>query len=206
MREKLIGTICLALGIIIFVTTGTSFAYFSVSAGDENTDITGTTINFDVDMKLETIHHSNQLIPLEDSLIGTAIKNNCVDNNGYQVCSLYKITLTNSGDAQVLNGYITSTDETTYTTDHLKCQLFNSNLTSSVSGVTSLIKTEDRQYFKLNDTSLYATEVTNNNVIYLAIWLTETHTFQNEDYSKKFYGNITFESILGGEISAKFNA
>lgn len=206
MRNKLIGAICLTLGIIIIVTTGTSFAYFSASVQGDPNKITGTVMDFDVDLDIEATYQATQLIPLEDEKISTAVNNDCIDSKGYQVCSLFKITLTNNGDPIILNGHIASTDETTYTTDHLKGQLFDENLTNSVSNVLSLSNNEQKQYFKVTDTNLFTTEVVNENVLYLAVWLTEIHDYQEEDYSKKYFGKIAFESIDGQTITANFNA
>ena len=42
MENKIIGTVCLILGIIIIVSTGTSFAYFSATASSTGDDISGT--------------------------------------------------------------------------------------------------------------------------------------------------------------------
>lgn len=205
MRNKLIGSICLVLGIIVIVTTSTSFAYFSASA-DGTGELSGETIEFSVSLNVEEVHKSEQLIPIEDSKITTAVNNNCIDSKGYEVCSLYKITLTNTGEALILNGHITSTNATTYTTANLKGQLFNNNLTSSISTITTLTNTTGKQYFKIDNTNLYSINVQNTSVIYLAIWLTETGDYQNDDYNKDFAGKISFESIGGGQISANFSA
>lgn len=205
MRKKIIGTICLALGIIVIVTTGTSFAYFSASA-DSDEKIEGSTMTFSVDLEVEEVYKSNQLVPIADSIIPTAINNECIDSKGYEVCSLYKITLTNTGEPVVLNGYITAETGTNYTTDHLKGQLFSSNLATSISTVTTLTNQTGKQYFKIDETNLYSVETQKTNTLYLAIWLTETGDYQNDDYNKDFVGKIAFESIGGGQISAKFNA
>lgn len=203
MRNKLIGSLCLVMGIIVIVTTSTSFAYFSASV-DGTGDISGETLNFSVNLKVEEIYKTEQLIPIDDSIIPIAINNNCVDSKGYDVCSLYKITLTNTENPIVLNGHITSVEGTSYTTDHLKGQLFSSNLTTSISTVTTLTNTSGKQYFKVDGTNLYSIEVQNTNTLYLAIWLTETGDYQDEDYNKNFVGKISFESIGGGQISATF--
>lgn len=205
MRNKLIGTICLALGIIVIVTTSTSFAYFAASVENDE-DILGSTKEISVNLELEEIYKSEQLIPLEDSKITTAISHNCVDSKGYQVCSLYKITLTNAGEPLVLNGYITSSETTNYTTDHLKGQLFSTDLTTSISTVTTLTNTTGKQYFKIDETNLYSIEIQNTSTMYLVIWLTETGTYQNEDYDKDYVGRIAFESIGGGEVTSTFTA
>jgi len=205
MRNKLIGTICLALGIIVIVSTSTSFAYFSASIDGEG-EIKGETMKFSVDLDVEEIYKTDQLIPIDDSIIPIAINRNCVDSKGYNVCSLYKITLKNTGDPVILNGHITAGEGTNYTTDHLKGQLFSSNLTTSISTVTTLSNTTGKQYFKINETNLYSLEAENTNTLYLAIWLTETGDYQDEDYNKDFVGKISFESIGGGQISATFTA
>lgn len=211
MRDKIIGTVCLVLGIIVIVSTGTSFAYFTASSNSSEDDITGTIVNFDVDLTLDKTYEATQLVPLDDNLILEALNNNCKDSYGYEVCSLYKITLTNNGDPQILNAHITSKGETTYITNHLKGQLFSSDLKSSISNVLTLTdnevtNTENQRYFHTNDTNLYSIELTTTETLYLAIWLTETHDYQNDDYKKDYYGSIAFESIGGKQVTATFNS
>ena len=211
MRDKIIGTVCLVLGIIIIVSTGTSFAYFSASITPSGDDITGTTMNFDVDLTLEETYKATNLVPLEDNLILTAAKNNCKDSYGYDVCSLYKITLTNNGDPQILNGYITATEGTNYITNHLKGQLISEDLTTTISSVLTLTDDEEiildtKKYFHIDEKNLFTTEVVTNNTLYMAIWLTETHDFQNDDYNKDYFGSIAFESISGEMVTATFNS
>lgn len=209
MRNKIIGTICLALGIIIIVSTSTSFAFFTATTDGTGDNITGTIANFDINLELEELYTTNKLVPLEDDLITTAVNNNCIDKHGYKVCALYKITLTNSGDPQILNGYITTSEETTYITDHLKAQLFSSDLTRTISNPLTItdneeINTEEKRYFHIDETNLYSIDVTNNETLYLALWLTETNTQQDEDYDKKYFGKVAFESTTGDIISASF--
>lgn len=206
MRKKILGSVCFVLAIIIIITTGTSFAYFSSSAGSNNS-ITGKTMNFDVDLKLDTVYNATQLVPLSDDLVDATIKktsNKCIDSKGYQVCSLFKLTLTNNGDAQILNGYV-STDTTTYTTDNLKYQVFNSSYIP-VSDVMTVSRTiTNKVYFK-KSSNMVSTTINNTNVIYyLVIWLTETNGLQDDDYAKAFSGKVGFESVSGGNVSVKFS-
>lgn len=208
MKNKIIGTVCLVLGIIIIVTTGTSFAYFSSTASSNGDAISGTTANFAVKLTSTIIHEATQLVPLSDDLIDEAITkstNKCIDIKGQEVCSLYNLKLTNAGDAQILNSYI-STTSTTYTTDNLKCQLFDSNY-NPVSDIVTISKVvNDRIYFK-NGANNIATEINNKEVTYyLAIWLHETSGLQNADYSKTFSGEVVFESLNGDKISASFTS
>lgn len=208
MENKIIGTVCLVLGIIIIVSTGTSFAYFSATASSTGDDISGTTANFEVKLNSAVVYKATELVPLSDDLIDEAItksSNKCIDSKGYDVCSLYSLTLTNTGDAQVVNGYI-STISTTYTTDNLKCQLFDSNY-NPVSDIITMSRTaNERKYFK-SGTNNIATEVNNKDVTYyLAIWLHETNELQNEDYAKTFAGEVVFESLYGDKLSASFSS
>lgn len=217
MRSKIVGTICLVLGIIIIVSTGTSFAYFSASSTVDGDQITGETINFDVALTSDTIYKSTRIIPLEDQYIDDAITKNtkkCIDSKGYEVCSLYTLTLINNGDANILNGYIsTSTSDKPYITDNLRCQLFDTNY-NPVSDITTISKNVDEKvYFKstVNETTNnLAIEVNNTTkketTYYLAIWLHETGEPQDEDYSKIFNGKVVFESIYGNKIHADFSS
>lgn len=207
MKKKILGSVCFALAIIIIITTGTTFAYFSSSAGSNNS-ITGKTMNFDVDLKLDTVYNATQLVPLSDSLVDDAIKktsNKCIDTKGNQVCSLFKLTLTNNGDAQKLNGYV-STDTTTYTTDNLKYQIFNSSYVP-VSDVMTISRTLNNKVYFKKSSNMVSTSINSTNVIYyLVIWLKETSSLQTSDYSKTFSGKIGFESVSGGNVSVKFSA
>lgn len=211
MRNKIIGTVCLVLGIVVIVSTGTSFAYFNTYVSQTGDDITGTTMNFDVNLTLEETYVASNLVPLEDDLILIAINNNCKDSHGYEVCSLYKLTLTNNGDPQILNAHVTANDGTTYITENLKGQLINSNLNMTISNPLILTdkdetNIEDKRYFHIDNTKLYTTEITNTETMYLVVWLTETHDYQNDDYNKDYFGSIAFESISGEKATAKFNS
>lgn len=216
MRSKIVGTICLVLGIIIIVSTGTSFAYFSATVSDGN-NITGETFDFDIKLTATPVYKATRIIPLDDKYIDDAITkstNKCIDNKGYEVCSLYRVTLTNNGGSQILNGYVsTSESERPYITDNLRCQLFDSNY-NAISDITILSKTiGEGSYLKktedgvTNDVAIEVNETTKKETTYyLAIWLHDTGVSQNEDYSKTFVGKIFFESIYGDKIYADFSA
>lgn len=208
MKKKILGSVCLVLGIAILVTTSTSFAYFTASS-DPNNSISGTTINFNVDLEISTIHKATQLIPLSNSLIDDAItksSNKCIDSKNYEVCTLYSLELTNSGDPVIIDGYLKTTS-TSYITDNLKCQLFDLNY-NAVSDIMTISRVVNEKKYFMSGTNMVNTQLNTNgtNSYYLAIWLTETNTLQNDDYSKNFSGVIGFESINGETIEAKFTS
>ena len=204
MEKKIFGSICLVLGIAIIVSTGASFAYFSSSTSNEG-NISGTTVNFDVNLNLTTIHQSTNMIPLQDTLVATAISgvNKCIDTKGYEVCSLYKITLTNSGDTFVLNGYL-KTSSTTYTTGNLKYQIYDTNYTAISDVMTPSLTANEKVYFT-KDSNMVTTSMNHNDTeYYLVMWITETNTLQNADYSKSYTGLVGFETLSGERIEATF--
>ena len=204
MEKKIFGSICLVLGIAIIVSTGASFAYFSASASSEG-NISGTTVNFGINLNLTTIHQSINMIPLQDTLVATAISgtNKCIDTKGYEVCSLYKITLTNDGDPFVLNGYL-KTSSTTYTTGNLKYQIYDTNYTAISDVMTPSLTTNEKVYFT-KDSNMVTTSMNHNDTeYYLVMWITETNTLQNADYSKSYTGLVGFETLSGERIEATF--
>lgn len=206
MNKKIFGSICFVLGITIIISTGTTFAYFNSSANSDGT-ISGSTLNFAVDLSLSKEHVSNNMIPISDSLIKTAISGSkkCIDNNGYEVCSLYKITLTNNGDPFVLNGYI-KTNSTTYTTGNLKYQIYDTNFNPLSDALTLSLTSGDKIYFSKGNDIL--TTSINHNIVeyYLVMWITETNSLQSADYSKKYNGVVGFETVSGNKIETVFNA
>lgn len=211
MERKIFGSICFVLGIVILVTTGTSFAYFSASTDPNNNTINGTTEKFDVDLEATPIHVATQLIPISNEYIDEAISketNKCIDSKGYEVCTLYDLTLANNGEPVILDGYL-KTISTEYTTNNLRCQLFDSNYNaiSKVMTIKGINETSnEKNYFiELSSTNMVNFQLNNNDVnYYLAIWLYETGTLQNDDYSKNFSGKIGFETLSGGIIEATF--
>lgn len=209
MKKKLLYSILGVLAISV-LTFGVTYAYFEAMA---QANITGeATGGVDTILTLEKTYHASKLVPLDDSLIKTAISKNtnkCIDKSGYEICSLYKITLENNVDSENLYGYI-RTEESTYTTDNLKYQFFDSSY-NPLTDVMTLSKTKDDiVYFQKNETN-YSVTVQGNITYYLAVWLTDTGEEQSEDYSKDFSGFIGFESLElsaseAGKIESGFNA
>lgn len=108
--------------LLILSLSGSAYAYFSAIAVDETT-VSGTAAGgADLDLVVNKISTgaNSDLIPLDnttDMLTKAVIgynndskENNkrCIDKNGYTVCQVYKITITNNGSIPVtLNGGVT---------------------------------------------------------------------------------------------------
>jgi len=205
MRKKLLFSILSVVAISV-LTFGVTYAYYVSSS---NAGLTGDGYEgINTVLSLEKIYHASKLVPLDDSLIETAVSktnNKCIDNSGYEVCSLYKITLDNTENIEELYGYV-KTESSTYTTDNLKYKFFDSNY-NDLTDVMTLSKNENEIVYFENNENYFKLSVTGSMTYYLAIWLTDTGEEQSEDYSKKFNGYIGFESgTEDGRIEAEFNS
>ncbi len=193
------------IGLVTFAGT---YAYFVASS---SATITGETENSVAStLSLTTTHVAEDLVPLSDNLIKNAVSkssNKCIDKDGYEVCTLYQVTLSNKSASENLYGYI-RTGTSTYTTDHLKFQVFDPSFTALTDVMTLSNVTDEIVYFEKG--SDYYTTTSNGTVTYyLAIWLSDTGLPQPEDYSKTFDGFVGFESVstagnTAGRIEAEF--
>lgn len=214
MKRKVLLSITIVLIIVLVTVMGVSYAYFSASKTKGG--IEGNVKEFSVTLSSNPIFEATNLVPLRDDDIVKSIsktENPCVDNstNRYQVCSLYELKLTNSGNSdEKLNGYI-ETISTTYSTNNLKYQIFiksgssyyNVTMMDTVSQVVG-----NKSYFKHDVSDLQPTTVNagSSTTFYLALWLSDTGTSQNEDFEKDYRGKVVFESIFGGKLEASFTA
>lgn len=192
MKSKLLFSILGVIAISAF-TFGVTYAYYTASSETSfNGGVSGGLTSV---LNLSSIYTATELVPLSDDNVVNAISktsNKCVDKNGYEVCSLYRIILTNSSDSENLYGYV-RTSSSSYTTDNLVYQIFDSSYNALTDIMTISNVTDTTVYFKKNTVNYSITS--NGNVeFYLVIWLHDTGDFQNEDYSKTFAGYVGFES------------
>lgn len=205
MREKTFGSICFVLGLAILITTGTTFAYYNIVINDNNEEeISGDTFNFDATLDLNEVYLSSNLVPISSNLIATAIskeENKCIDKNGYDVCTLYEISLSNNGSPVQLNSYIKTTNST-FITNNLKCRLYNTSYEPISDIMTLSNTTNDKGYFQNNGD--YINTILNSIDIeyYLVIWIEDTNDYQDDDYLKSYNGIIGFESLNEGVLTA----
>lgn len=224
---KLQLTITLLL-ILFFTVTGATYAYFAISATDNNT-ITGDAATVNLTLTVTPIFptassdNTGVLVPQlstsgsSTSPLATALKNGCVDANKNVVCQVYKINIQNIGGTatQVVDGAVYFYSNTALTTDvsgampNLKWKLITSvNTTtpsSSVLGTNADIAadaTEDGNIFA-NDVTM----VTGSSFdYYMIIWINETNDDQPTDEGKTFYGVIEFTSSNGTGVTSTFNS
>lgn len=208
--KKIVLSIIIVLFIVLLVV-GSTFAFYSASQINNNA-MTGSTYSFDANLTLRTVK-SPGLVPTVDSLIGTSLNsaNSCisVDNNG--ICNIYEITLKNNASQSItLTGNILTNTGTTYTTNHLKYQLYtlSGNTYSSASDARNL-------GYTLNSTNPFTLSSNNltislnggqSKVYYLVLWLSDVGVNQLEDANKKYLGTVEFTLSSGETLTAKFTS
>lgn len=209
MKGKLLFSV-LGVVTIMVLTFGGTYAFLSASAEKSFSGEGQNSVN--TTLLLEKTYHATKLVPLDDALIRTAISkttNKCIDKSGYEVCSLYKVTLQNTDDSENLYGYI-RTGTSTYTTNNLKYQLFDSSY-NALTDIMTLSKNADETVYFEKNKEYYQTSVSGSITYYLVVWLTETGSEQSADYSKDFSGYVGFELVdlfgsENGKIEAIFDA
>ena len=208
MRKKIELYIFVIIGLIIVTLLGVSFAYFFARVSNSGSTINGQTYDFGASINLTTVYRATNLVPLQNNLVSTAISketNKCIDKNNRDVCSLYSITLSNTGDDVILTPSITTTSST-YTTTNLKCQLYNTSYQAISDIITPSNTANGKVYFTNNSSNISVNLSSASQTYYLVMWLTDTLSSQSADYSKAYSGTITFESGTGGMVYVDFTA
>ena len=196
----------MVIGIIILILSiaGSAYAYYSASA---SATISGTAGGGNLTLKVDKLSTSatKDLIPLDNTtdMLTKAAKgygNNtnsydntksCIDKNGYTVCQVYKITITNnSGVAIVLNGGVSLRG---YNAPNIECAVMNSSISvtnnSSCQGSSTLAKK-------------YSLGVNSSKEYYILVYINNKEGIQTD--SGNFTGIVTFTSSDGAELKARF--
>ena len=154
-KGRIIFISCVVVLLIIALVASGTYAYFTLVVNvNNNGNIGGNTYKFDVSMDVNVIKQSTSLVPFSDDLIVDAISktDKCVDKDGYEICNIYKLNLTNNGNSdEILYGYV-STSNTTYVSDRLKYQVFtlnNGNYTAYTDPISVSLNTDEKVYFKI---------------------------------------------------------
>lgn len=209
MKDKKMILIYSIVGVamLILLVSGATYAYFSAQTED-NSIQGGTASAADLKLVVEKISTSakDKLIPLDNDTVSltTAAKGygfsgttydstkSCIDKNGYSVCQVYKITVTNNGSATVaLNGGVTYLEGEN--TPNIACAVMESNI-SVTNNATCLSSTA-----LANDVKLSAGD---EKVYYIIVYINNLHTEQYD--VGKFNGTVTFSSA-SGNLTADFD-
>lgn len=195
--EKKLNKILVSVLAVILITTltvGVTYAYLVAQDSQNITVKSASGINSV--LTLTIVKETSNMVPIMDNKIVTAIKNNCVDKNNYDVCSLYSVKLTNTSSTESLYGYV-RTVSSSYTTTNLRYQIFDSSYNAVTDIMTISNSSDSFVYFEKSSSKLTITSNGTNNY-YFVIWLTDTGAEQSSDYSKVFNGAIGFELVGSG--------
>ena len=191
----------LGVTILVLAISGSAYAFFTAQA--ESDQFSGTTIDVKIakpTVELVVGSKDNGLIPVYDGSVtghttnqlAAAVNttNKCIDKNGYTVCHVYKITLSNTGSTDTkVNTSITLSGSTNITWAKMTNQTTFGSLKDSD---TSLAK----------DTVLGAKGTTD---LYFVVYLKNTGSDQTStDAGKTYTGTVTVTASTGATIEAMF--
>lgn len=196
MEKKLNKILVSVLAVILITTLTVGVTYAYLVAHDSQNITVKSASGINSVLTLTTVKETSNMVPIMDNKIVTAIKNNCVDKNNYDVCSLYSVKLINTSSAESLYGYV-RTVSSSYTTTNLRYQIFDSSYNAVTDVMTISNSSDSFVYFEKSSSKLTITSNGTKNY-YFVIWLTDTGAEQSSDYSKVFNGAIGFELIGSG--------
>lgn len=196
MEKKLNKILVSVLAVILITTLTVGVTYAYLVAHDSQNITVKSASGINSVLTLTTVKETSNMVPIMDNKIVTAIKNNCVDKNNYDVCSLYSVKLTNTSGAESLYGYV-RTVSSSYTTTNLRYQIFDSSYNAVTDVMTISNSSDGFVYFEKSSSKLTFTSNGTKNY-YFVIWLTDTGVEQSSDYSKIFNGAIGFELVGSG--------
>lgn len=187
----------------------TTYSFYTATATDSSIEGSSKDLNFDITAK--EIYKATGLIPISEETADLAINNidnQCKDNNNQDLCSLYEVTLTNSGVATSLTGFI-RTNSSTYITNNLKYKVYtkNQDTYTAVTDLQSLSNDSGGSTYFKKDNNNYVTTLNKNETVtyYILFWLNEASSEQNDDQEKNYNCKFGFEGVNGSKLSASFS-
>ena len=241
-RGIFLGVVSVATLIVAII--GATFAWFSASVGSGENDVNLTAYQFDAELTVDRVfptdeNASKKIIPfVPDKVLregqGDATNNmnyalneatdKCVDSNGYLVCSLYKITVTNNGsDAIELDGSVTTMETTPTETGttltangDLKAQIISYadgkyTYTHNLSKALALPNTVSGSGKLIMDPATLtvgATPGANTAELYVLVWLNDTTENQSSMMGASYKGQFIFSAVgmgAGNQLTGTFN-
>ena len=191
----------LGVALLVVAVSGSAYAFFTAQA--QSDQFSGNTIDVKIGKPTVTLvvgDKAKGLIPIHDgSVTGhdtnqltTAVSNTnkCVDKNGYTVCHVYKVTLSNTGStATTVNTSITLNGSTNITW----AKMTNQTTFGSLKGSDNSLST---------GTALGAKGTTD---LYFVVYLKNTGADQTStDAGKTYTGTVTVVASTGNTIEAQF--
>ena len=208
--KRLIYSVIIVL-ILIIVVVFSSYAFFAATVTNGGQQVTGNTNDLSFSVNATVIHKATKLIPVSENDVNTAVNkasNNCIDTENKDVCSMYEVSVQNSGTNISLYGFV-RTNTSTYTTNNLKFKVYtrSNNTYTAITDASSVSNNSgDSVYFKLNNTNITTSLATNQTqTYYVVFWINEINDDQNDDQNKDYSCKFGFEGTDGAQLSVLFN-
>jgi hypothetical protein len=178
--------IIVAISSLVVALISGTFSYYQASVTNNNT-ISGTIASLKITLDVTKVTSGEGLIPLQESLISSAAKASCIDDNGYTACQIYKLTLKNESNVSVeVDGYITLTSSTS---TNLKWTELTSQTTYGSASKRGMSRSQlvSKDKISANGTKIY----------YIMVYLNDTNTAQNVIDKGSFGGLVEFNTNDG---------
>ncbi len=208
-RRKIMYYVILVV-LIVVITASFTYAYFSASTKSDD-DIKGSTLDVSLGLKVNKISatgsRGESLIPIYDGSIAgydsqleTASKSefNCVDKNGYTVCQIYEVIVSNEGSDDISVNAFVSFDKGNV-----------NNLKWTLMSDANTVTNTDRHSIVNNTNDIIASSIllsgNGSKKLYFMVYVNNTGADQTEEDRDGFTGTVTVSSTSGEEITAVFN-
>lgn len=194
--------------LVLFVTTvGATYAYWTATTSSASGSVKTESTIYSISMKITPLYSDFSFIPMNDTDVLKALRNQCKDKYGRGACSAYSVHVYDYRDDL---GYISgSLDITTNNISNLSYMMLR---ISDTYDEDSCILVEDTSYCITKEATSMGTGealslgdsydvlgTTDTNFI-LVFWLTNLNTSQNAYDIGSFHAMVTFMAGNGGEI------
>lgn len=225
-KKRKLFLVFVALASIILMFVGVTFAYFSASVSSENNAVNFTAAEFKLDLTDDTSLIKSNLIPSEEQYVDIASKRvdgnghflvpyldnetnkmvtantACIDDNLYEICSMYTFTIYNTSLTTDLPIYVYLRPSVNQF-KHLYFKVLDSNLNEVISKTKLEFESTDlvplsnlSQTMVKSVDSEHITSVTYT----IVFWIDEIHDDQTDDDSGKLFASTVYvnSSFNGG--------
>lgn len=208
------------VAVLIVAVAGSAYAYYSATATDTSTVKGnaggGAAPTLNVAKDSATGPRGEMLIPIDATSLDTAAKatSKCVDNNGYTVCQIYKVTITHKTNVKTSYNISLSIPKVSTMPSICAAKMSNENTVTTISGTDKnpvLIGTDvDKNASgvitprNISGSICSPKDMTNNSTVtcYFMVYIKNDTSAQYD--SGAFTGTVTAVGSNGAEVKAQF--
>ena len=167
-------------------------------------EIESAVVNFNLKVEKITSEEKEGLVPVKDNEILNALKGEngkqCIDLNGNNVCQIYKVSVNNDSDYSTTfksSLELIASKNSGYSNLKWAELIYSDNPT-----LLGDIKSMDMSNWKTS----YGVGANTTGEFYIAIWISDNGSNQNDSDFGSFTGNVTFEAISGDKMTSTFSS